>query len=641
MCGIAGKIDFDGPVEPGLLHRMCAVMEHRGPDSRGVFLDNGVGLGVQRLAIIDVAGGNQPIFNEDGTVAVVLNGEIYNFGELREQLLRRGHRFSSHADTEVLVHLYEDYGEQMVRHLRGMFAFAIWDARRRRLFCARDRVGKKPLFWARQGNRFWFASEIRAILQDPEAHRDVDLSAVGAYLAYQYVPHPLSAFKAIRKLPPACTLTLTEDGERIDRYWSLDYSQKVTDVPVEELEERLWVHIQEATRVRLLSEVPLGAFLSGGIDSSAVVAAMAEQMSGPVKTFSIGFPDASFDELAYARIVARHFGTDHHEFRVEPNALELMPKLARHYGEPFADPSAIPSFCLAELTSRHVTVALNGDGGDESFAGYERYRNRDMARHLDWLPWPLRRLAPPFARLLGEGRWHSSMRTKINRGSRILAMSPPQRYATSVSAFDDVRRRRLFTPEFAAHVDSRRIDEFLTVPWIRSSANNHLDHMMATDVQTYLPGALLTKMDIATMAYSVEARSPFLDHHLMEFAASLPPEQKLVGASGKRLLKSTLRRVLPDEILWRPKMGFGVPLARWFRHELRELPTEILLDRRSLDRGYVRRDEVECLIREHRGHAADHSLRLWVLLQLEMWHREVVEAPTALKTPIPEITSST
>lgn len=640
MCGIAGKIDFGGSVERGLLHRMCAAMEHRGPDSRGVFVENGVGLGVQRLAIIDVAGGTQPIFNEDRTVAVVLNGEIYNFEQLRERLARRGHRFSSRSDTEVLVHLYEDEGDEMVRHLRGMFAFAIWDARRRRLFCARDRVGKKPLFWARQGNRVWFASEIRGILQDPELNRAIDLSALAAYFAYQYVPHPLSAFEAIRKLPPACTLTVTEDGARIDRYWSLDYSNKVTDVQVEELEERLWAHIQDATKVRLMSEVPLGAFLSGGIDSSAVVAAMAEQMSGPVKTFSIGFPDASFDELAYARIVARHFGTDHHEFRVEPNALELMPKLARHYGEPFADPSAIPSFCLAELTSRHVTVALNGDGGDESFAGYERYLSGDMAPHLNWLPRPLRRLAPLFARLLGEGRQHSSLRTKINRGALVLAMSPPERYGASVSAFDEVRRRRLFTLEFAAHVDSPRIEEFLTVPWIRSTASNRVDHMMATDVETYLPGALLTKMDIATMAYSVEARSPFLDHHLMEFAASLPPEHKLVGASGKRLLKSTLRRVLPDEILRRPKMGFGVPLARWFRHELRELPTEILLDRRSLDRGYFRRDEIECLIREHRGHAADHSLRLWVLLQLEMWHREVVEAPTPTKNSPVETTSA-
>jgi asparagine synthase (glutamine-hydrolysing) len=627
MCGIAGKIDFAGPADGALIQRMCAVMEHRGPDSRGIFVENGVGLGIQRLAIIDVVGGSQPIFNEDRTVTVVMNGEIYNFEQLRERLIGRGHRFSSRADTEVLVHLYEDHGEEMVKHLRGMFAFAIWDAERRRLFCARDRVGKKPLFWARRGSRIWFASEIRALLQDPELGRDVDLHAVHAYLAYKHVPYPLSAFEGIRKLPPACTLTVSEDGERIERYWSLDYSQKITGVRVEELEDRLWNQILEATRIRLMSEVPLGAFLSGGIDSSAVVAAMAEQMSEPVKTFSIGFTDGAFDELPYARLVAQRFGTQHREFVVEPEALQIMPKLARHYGEPFGDPSAIPSFYLAELTSRYVTVALNGDGGDESFAGYDRYVDGHLAPHLNWLPRPLQRHAPVVVRLLGEGSRHSSTRTKIERLARLLAMPPPQRYATSISAFDEVRRRRLLTPSFAACVEGDSLEEFVTRPWAESNAVDRVDQMLAADMRTYLPDDLLVKMDIATMAYSVEARSPFLDHELMEFAASLPVEHKLQAADGKRLLKSTLRRVLPEEVLTRPKMGFGVPLARWFREQLRDLPADILLDRRSLDRGYFRREEIECLIDEHRASVADHSLRLWVLLQLETWHREVVEAP--------------
>jgi asparagine synthase (glutamine-hydrolysing) len=629
MCGIAGKIDFGGPVDPAVLHRMCAVMEHRGPDSRGVFVENDVGLGIQRLAIIDVAGGDQPIFNEDRTVAVVLNGEIYNFEQLRKQLMDRGHRFTSRADTEVLVHLYEDHAEEMVRHLRGMFAFALWDARRRRLFCARDRVGKKPLFWARRGTRIWFASEIRALLQDPELDRSIDESAIAVYLALQYVPHPLSAFKAIRKLPPASTLTVTEEGHRIDRYWSIDYSQKLTGVPVQELEERLWALIREATQVRLMSEVPLGAFLSGGIDSSAVVAAMAEQMSEPVKTFSIGFTDEAFDELPYARLVAERFGTDHHEFRVEPEALEIMPRLARHYGEPFADASAIPTFYLAELTSEHVTVALNGDGGDESFAGYERYVSGDKAPYLNWLPKRIRRVAPWAARLLGEGRHPNSTRTQITRLARLLAMSPSGRYAASLSAFDEVRWRRLVTPEFARSVDGCRPEQFLMIPWAESSAENRVDQMMACDVATYLPDNLLVKMDVATMAYSVEARSPFLDHHLMEFAASLPPELKLDGRHGKRLLKSTLGGILPSEILDRPKMGFAVPLARWFREELRELPEVILLDQRSLDRGFFRRSEIEDLIIEHREQSANHSARLWTLMQLELWYREVVEAPVS------------
>jgi asparagine synthase (glutamine-hydrolysing) len=629
MCGIAGKIDFRGPVDPALLHRMCEAIEHRGPDSRGVFLDDGVGLGVQRLAIIDVAGGDQPIFNEDKTVAVVQNGEIYNFEELREQLIRGGHRFSSHTDTEVLVHLYEDHGEAMVSRLRGMFAFAIWDTRKRQLFCARDRVGKKPLFWARQGSRFWFASELQALLQDPELDRTIDEAALAVYIAVHYIPHPLSAFANVRKLPPASTLTVTEHGERIDRYWSLNYSEKIEDVPDEELVERLWAQIREATRVRLMSEVPLGAFLSGGIDSSAVVAAMAEQMSEPVKTFSIGFADDDYDELRYARTIAQRFGTDHHEFRVEPSALEIMPKLLRHYGEPFADPSAIPTFYLAQLTSEHVTVALNGDGGDESFGGYGRYLIGDKAPHLNWLPEPLRALSPSLARMMGDGRHPSSPRTKAARLARLLAMSPSERYATAVSAFDEVRWRRLLTPDFAATVDGAGPHGFIATAWAGSTADNRLDQMMATDVETYLPDDLLVKMDIATMAYSVEARSPFLDHHVMEFAASLPAHHKLAETNGKRLLKRALRGILPDEILTRPKMGFGVPLAQWFREELREMPGDVLLDQRTIDRGYFNSVEVRDLIREHQNGIADHSTRLWVLLQLEMWHREVLESPTS------------
>jgi len=626
VCGIVGKIDFGGAVDEQLIHRMCAVIKHRGPDSRGTFVAGGVGLGIQRLAIIDVTGGNQPIFNEDRSVAVVLNGEIYNFPELRELLRGRGHKFSTQSDTEVLVHLYEDHGKQMVDHLRGMFAFAIWDARKRELFCARDRVGKKPLFWARRGSKVWFASEIRALLEDPELDRAVDNAAVAAYLALQYVPHPRSAFESIQKLPPASTLTVTESGEQIEKYWSLDYSQKLEGVPVEELEERLREHIREATRVRLMSEVPLGAFLSGGIDSSAVVAAMAEQMVEPVKTFSIGFSEADHDELHYARMIAEQFGTDHHEFVVEPKALDIMPKLARHYGEPFADSSAIPSFYLAELTSRQVTVALNGDGGDESFAGYHRYVTDHRVRQLDWLPAPVQRAAS-LTRFVGEGPLDDSTRTRINRIGRLLSMLPQERYALRMCMFDGVRQARLLTPEFAASVGGARPDRFLLDAWEASTATEHVDVMLDTDVQTYLPGDLLVKMDIATMAYSVEARSPFLDHRLMEFAASLPSDLKLHGGNGKRLLKSALRGWLPDEILDRRKMGFGVPLAHWFRNDLRDLPTDVLLDRRSLDRGYFRRSEIERLIKEHREGRADHASRLWVLLQLEYWHREVVEAP--------------
>jgi len=620
-------------------------MEHRGPDSRGVHVEAGAGIAAQRLAIIDIAGGAQPMFNEDSTVAVVLNGEIYNYRELREALIRRGHRFRSQADTEVLVHLYEDHGEALVEHLRGMFAFAIWDRRRRRLLLARDRVGKKPLFWARRGERFWFASELRCLLQDPELRRGAELDphAVASYLALQYVPHPLCAIKGIHKLAPASSLTVTREGEQVRRYWRLDYSEKLDHVPVPELEARLWEQIREATRIRLISDVPLGAFLSGGIDSSAVVAAMAHESPEPIKTFSIAFPDDAFNEARYARLLAERFGTDHHEFEVRPQALSIMPKIARHYGEPFGDPSAIPSFYLAELTRRHVTVALNGDGGDESFAGYPVYaKNGRVTRSLGIVPAPLLGLAPRLGARLGEGRHDNTLRSRISRGVQVLGMEPWRRHAMWMAAFrTPSQRARLLAPEFRAAaalaaaapsdagVSGDGGEQFIGDAWRQSRAPEPLDRMLDVDVQTYLPGDLLVKMDIATMAHSLEARSPLLDHELMAFAASLPANLKLRGRGHKWILRSALRRTLPPEILDRPKMGFSVPLPRWFRQELRHLPAEILLDPRTVSRGYFRRREVERIIREHHAGVVDHANRIWALLQLELWHREVLEAPVA------------
>lgn len=626
MCGIAGKVDFGGPVDGALIHRMCRSLEHRGPDARGVMLGDGVGLGVQRLAVIDVAGGDQPIYNEDRSVAVVLNGEIYNHAELRAALIERGHRFRTRADTEVLVHLYEEHGERLVEHLRGMFAFAIWDERRRRLLLARDRVGKKPLFWSRAGGRIWFASEISALLQDPEIPRDIDMAAINAYLALQYVPHPLCAFRAIRKLPPATTMSVSADGERCRRYWALDYRDRLDGVSEQELAEMLRERLWEATRVRLVSEVPLGAFLSGGVDSSAVVAAMADQVTEPVKTFSIGFGDAEFDELRYARMVAERFGTDHHEFRVDPRSESIFPRMAVHYGEPFADPSAIPSFHLAELTSRHVTVALNGDGGDESFAGYPKYAlNERLERLLGHLPHASRRWSGAVADVIGDGRHRDTLRSRLSRRARTVAMTAAERHAAWSSAFDDGQLSRLLSDELKAMIREPPAAA-LEAAWTEARADDRVSRMLSVDVETYLPGDLLTKIDIATMAHSVEARSPLLDHELMEFAAAVPVEMKLSGGEKKRLLRLAMRGVLPDEVLDRPKMGFVVPLRRWFREELRSLPEDVLLDRRSVERGLFRRPEVERLIREHRQ-GVDHATRLWVLLQLELWHRHVVESP--------------
>jgi asparagine synthase (glutamine-hydrolysing) len=630
MCGIAAIGDFEGPVSAETLERMCLRLEHRGPDSAGSHHEDGLGLGMRRLAIIDIAGGEQPIYSEDGAIVAVVNGEIYNHEDLRAELVARGHRFASRCDSEVLVHLYEEHGDRLVDRLRGMFAFAIWDRRRRRLFCARDRVGKKPLFWARDGSRFWLASEFGALLEEPRLRREVDPNAIDAYLALQYVPHPLSAFQGIRKLPPASTLVLDEETTAIDRYWRLDYSSKYADVPDAELAERAWEEIVEATRIRLMSDVPLGAFLSGGIDSSAVVAAMSEQVSTPVRTFSIGFSDREFDEVAYARRVAERFGTDHEEFQVDPNAAEIFPAIARAYGEPYADPSAIPSFFLAEMTRRQVTVALNGDGGDESFAGYGRYLRGMRLSRFDRLPSSIPSGVAALGRLLDAPDAQWGFRYRAGRLAAALKRPAWARYAMSLVAFDRDGRDRLLRPEFAELLDGPRAEDILAAAWTESTANNDLERMLGTDIETYLPGDLLVKMDIATMAHSLEARSPFLDHELMEFAAAVPPHLKLAHGDTKRLLKLALRGRVPDEILDRPKMGFGVPLVRWFREELRDFPADLLLDPRSLERGYFRRREVERLIAEHHRGDADHSLRLWILIQLELWHREVVEAPVSI-----------
>ncbi|MHB1571409.1 MAG: asparagine synthase (glutamine-hydrolyzing) [Solirubrobacteraceae bacterium] len=611
---------------------MCAALEHRGPDSRGLFREQEAGLGIQRLRVVDLVTGDQPISNEDKSVVVVLNGEIYNFQELRKDLQRRGHRFATQGDTEVIVHLYEEHGSECVRYLHGMFAFALWDQRRRQLLLARDRVGKKPLFYALGPEGLAFASELRALLEDRSLPRELDTSAVDCFLAYGYIPAPLSIFAGVRKLPPAHTLVLERGEVKLDRYWRLDYSRKVQVKDPRELHESVRSHLRTATRRRLIGDVPLGAFLSGGIDSSAVVAAMAEASSGPVKTFSIGFDHDNFDELRFARRIADLFGTDHHEFVVRPDAIEMLPKIVRHYGEPFADSSAIPSFYLAELTSQHVTVALNGDGGDESFAGYTRYVSNRLAARLERFPAPLRRVAANSARTLGGGEL-TSVANKARRLITGLALAPAARYESYMSAFNQSQRANLYTEEFAEAVDRSLTSTVIEERWEEASGDNVLDVMLEVDVTTYLPGDLITKIDIATMAYSLEARSPLLDHQLMEFAASIPEELKLNGRQKKWVFREALRGWLPDDILDRPKQGFTVPLNHWLRGELHDLAREVLLDRDSLTRSYFRREAVQSILDRHSTGADEETKRLWALFVFELWHREFVDhtTPAALE----------
>jgi asparagine synthase (glutamine-hydrolysing) len=625
MCGITGKIDLDGPVDAGLVERMCAVLAHRGPDSRGTHVDAGVGLGIQRLAVIDVPAGDQPIYNEDRSIVIVFNGEIYNYVELREQLRARGHTFRTGSDTETIVHLYEEHGVDCLEHLRGMFAFAIWDSRRKRLLLGRDRVGKKPLFYRATARKLWFASEPRALLLDPNVPRDVDAVALDAYLRFQYVPQPASAFAGIRKLSPAHLLVWDGGEPEIRNYWRLSRSAQ-EDMTLDEASDIVRASLLEATRLRLRSDVPLGAFLSGGVDSSAVVAAMAMEGSGRVRTFSIGFDVERFDETAYARQVAARYDTEHHEFRVAADAIEVLPRLVWHYGEPFADASALPSFYLSELTRRHVTVALNGDGGDENFAGYARYRAQLYAEYLGRLPRPLRRGLAASAGAVARSPRSGRLPGRIARVLTAVDEPAWQRYDRMMSYFTRADLDELYEPEFAATLpDPRPGDALIRDPWLRSDAHSPIGRILDVDVQTYLPDDLLVKMDIATMAHSLEVRSPFLDHVLMERVAQLPDRLKLRRGAPKALLKHAVRPWLPDAVVDRPKMGFGVPIANWFRGPLARLPGDVLLDSRATSRGMMRPGVVRRLIDDHQASRADNSGKLWALLQLELWLRTYVD----------------
>ena len=623
MCGITGKVSLAGAVERDLLERMCTVIEHRGPDSRGIFLDEGVGLGVQRLRIIDLETGDQPIFNEDGSVVVVLNGEIYNYEQLRTELRRRGHTLSTQSDTEVIVHLYEDHGADCVRHLHGMFAFAIWDGRRRQLLLARDRVGKKPLFYALESETLWFGSEAKSILQDPAIDRQMDGDAIDCFLQLEYVPDPLSAFRGLRKLAPAHTLLWREGAVEITRYWKLSYRRgPIATEP--EAHEEIRAQLLEATRLRLRSDVPLGAFLSGGVDSSAVVAAMAKQ-SKRVKTYSIGFDVEEYDETAYAREVARLYDTDHEELRVEPSAMDVLPRLVWHYGEPFADSSAIPSFYLAELTRRHVTVALNGDGGDENFAGYPRHVGSVFTDRVGRWPRPALVALATAADVLGPDSRGNSFRSRFHRVTHTALAPPEQRYTRWFMAFDPAERALLYTPEFASSLGDVFAHAAFVTAYRESDAEDYVNRLLDVDVQTYLASDLLVKMDIASMAHSLEVRSPLLDHRFMEFAAGLPGTWKLRGRTTKKLFKDALRPWLPEHVLYREKQGFAVPLETWFRRQLKELPAEILLDPRTLERGLFREEHLRRIIVEHVNGVRDRQKQIWSLIQLELWLRTFID----------------
>ncbi|WP_337286651.1 asparagine synthase (glutamine-hydrolyzing) [Candidatus Methylomirabilis sp.] len=623
MCGICGTInrDPDAPVDEGMLHRMAKALAHRGPDSEGFFANGHVGLAHRRLAIIDLSSdGAQPMSNEDGSIWIVFNGEIYNFYELREALVRKGHNFRSRTDTEVIVHLYEELGPEALRALRGMFALAIWDANQQQLLLARDRLGKKPLFYFAGSSSFAFASELQSLLEDTAVPRVPDLEAIRYYLTYRYVPSPYSAFQGIRKLPPAHYLLLKEGQLRTHRYWALRYAEK-SDEPEEVLVDRLRGSLEEAVRLRMIGDVPIGAFLSGGLDSSAVVALMSRWSGRPVKTFSIGFEEDSFSELPYARSVARRFGTDHHEYVVKPDAVGILPLLVRHFGEPFADSTAVPQYYLSQLAREHVTVVLAGDGGDEAFGGYDRYVAGLAARPTDRIPITLRNGLAGMTRRLSKVPLSTPLLQRTGRMLRALSDDPQRRYVRWMSHFDMQQQAALFSSAFLKQVRDIDPERLVLDRYQETDAAHPLDATLDVDVNTYLPDDLLVKVDITSMANSLEVRAPLLDHPLMEFAAALPPSFKIQGVDKKYLLKRAMVDLLPAEILNRSKQGFIVPIDRWFRHDLQEMAYDTLLSSRSLRRGYFRPEAVKRLLDEHAGGAHDRHRQLWSLLMLELWHR--------------------
>jgi asparagine synthase (glutamine-hydrolysing) len=638
MCGICGWIELDTRRDSRLARPNVAAMsveiEHRGPDDWGKAEFKHGAIAMNRLSIIDLVSGHQPISNDRQDCSIVFNGEIYNFQELRKELEGKGYRFKTRSDTEVVLRAYEEWGDDCLNRLRGMFALAIYDSRpaknganemlkgRPRLLLARDRVGKKPLYYYRDEDRMIFGSEIKAILAHPSVKAQVRRSMLPLYLSYGYVPAPYTFFENISELPPAHRLVVENGEVTVDRYWE-PAPQKVADPALLEKQyvERLRELFEEAVRVRLVSDVPLGAFLSGGVDSAAVVAFMTRIMKQPVKTFAIGFADdPSFNELEYARVVANHFQSEHHEFLVNPDAIDLLPKLVWHYDQPFADSSAIPSFLVAQITREHVKVALTGDGGDELFAGYERFAAARLAENYQRMPHLLQNSVKQLLGIMPEATTYRSFVRRARRFVDSAALPLPERYLNWVGIFSSSQINELLTDA----IESDPVSHFQT--YFDSSHDSDLiGQLLTVNIKSYLPGDLLVKTDRMTMANSLEARCPFLDHQLLEFSCTIPSELKLKRMTTKYILKRALRDIVPQEIIDRKKHGFGVPVGRWFRTSLNTYLRDTLLSPEALARGYFHGSAVRRLIGEHESGKRDHGHRLWALLSLEVWHRVFID----------------
>jgi asparagine synthase (glutamine-hydrolysing) len=645
MCGVAGFVEAVDATSPlrldasrTLVHRMCNAIRHRGPDDEGVWATESAGLGMRRLSIIDLSTGHQPIHNEDESVWIVFNGEVYNYRALRAELEAFGHRFYTATDTETIVHAYEQWGSAAVGRLRGMFGLAIWNTRDRSLLIARDRIGIKPMHYAVVGDRLYFGSEIKSLLEAPDLSRDLDLDALDHYLSFLYTPRDRSIFQHVRKLPPGHLLTWKDGRISIEQYWQLPAEEPYGGSEADAVRD-LRAVLADAVRSHMISDVPLGAFLSGGVDSSTVVGLMAEASSARVKTFSIGFDVPEFDELEHARTVARHFGTDHHEFIVKPDAIGILDRLVWHFDEPFADSSAIPTWYVSEMARQHVTVVLSGDGGDELFGGYDRYLPHPRVVAFDrYSPRALRRVAAIAASRLPHG-------TRGKNFLRHVSRDDQGRYLDAIRFFSADEKGSLLTADVVAGLGrpprldpenrlAHHFERFAALPWP--------SQMMRFDAETYLPEDVLTKVDRMSMAHSIESRVPLLDNKVISFASALPSALKIKDGRRKHVLKEVAATLLPSEILNRRKQGFGVPLGSWFRGGLRELFVDTLLSSASLERGYFQPVFLRRIVNEHLAGKRDHTLRLWQLVVFERWHQQYVAAErSALPLSAPAFPSAT
>lgn len=626
MCGITGIVDSRGSVDREVLRRMTNALRHRGPDDEGYYLNDArasgpsVGLGFRRLAIIDLGGGRQPMASEDETLWLVCNGEIYNHQDLRRELEAKGHRFRTQCDVETLLHLYEDHGPDCVQKVNGMFALALWDKRNQTLFLARDRLGKKPLYYRDDGATFLFGSEVKALLQHPSCPRELDRRSLSKYLAYEYVPAPHCIFKGVRKLPAGHSLTWQNGRADLRCYWDLKFPAQAASGDESQIAEELRERFKEAVRLRLISDVPLGVFLSGGLDSSSVVAMMAElRPAAQIKTFAIGFEEKSFDESSHARRVAEFFGTDHHEEILSPpTLLEILPKVSAFLDEPFADASVVPTYLLSRFTRQHVTVALGGDGGDELFAGYPTFKAHRLADYYRVPRTIHERLIRPLAERLPVSHANFSFEFKLKRFLRGVGCRPEIRDQIWLGSFTPAEQRALLngvSPEIDDYEDVARAEK-------NCGSTEPLERLIYLYCKFYLQDDILTKVDRASMACSLEARAPFLDYTFVEFANSIPPNLKLRGLKTKYILKRAMRDKLPPDILARPKKGFGIPIAQWLRSDLKHMALDIFSEQRIRQQGLFDHRAVSRLLDEHLRGKKDHRKQLWTLLMFQSWFEE-------------------